>query len=364
MREAVGIGDTAEIALANACRELGLETHEVEFEVLEYGEKKKFGLFGGKPFKVRAYVQDSPAALAAEYLKKVLAGLGADKVELSVSEEENGAVITISGEGAGVVIGHHGETLDALQYLTGLVANHVRDDYYRITLNTGNYREKREKTLQALASRLAQKALATNRKYSLEPMNPYERRIIHTAVQEIEGATSWSEGTDLDRHVVIGPAAGAAARPGRDGNGRNRPVRRPSGSRSDKPRRSHPESKQERYNRPAKSEKSRTVSNAPARSVVQASEMDEVLFSAAERGEKMPTISNVLPAERTKPETVSAYQPDQDSFSAQRFGASEEDQPFRQSAAEEKTAAPEAKRPETAEKAEKLPLYGRIDLKK
>lgn len=364
MREAVGIGDTAEIALANACRELGLETHEVEFEVLEYGEKKKFGLFGGKPFKVRAYVQESPSALAADYLKKVLAGLGAEKVELSVSEEENGAVITISGDDAGIVIGHHGETLDALQYLTGLVANHVRDDYYRITLNTGNYREKREKSLQALASRLAQKALATNRKYSLEPMNPYERRIIHTAVQEIEGATSWSEGTDLDRHVVIGPAAGAAARPGRDGNDRNRAARRPSGNRSDRPRRSHPEAKPERYSHAVKPEKGRAVNNAPVRSVVQASEMDEVLFSAAERGTTMPTISDVLPAEHTNPETVSMRQPKQVSPAVQRLGALEEDQAFRQDAAEEKPVVTEAKRPETAEKAEKLPLYGRIDLKK
>ncbi|MDD6175679.1 MAG: protein jag [Firmicutes bacterium] len=353
MREAIGIGATAEIALANACQELGLETHEVEFEVLEYGEKKKFGLFGGKPFKVRAYVQDSPAALAVDYLKKVLAGLGAVRVELAVSEEENGAVITISGEDAGIVIGHHGETLDALQYLVGLVANHVRDEYYRITLNTGNYREKREKTLQALASRLARKALATNRKYSLEPMNPYERRIIHTAVQEIEGATSWSEGADLDRHVVIGPAAGAAARPGRDGNDRGRGARRSSGSRGEKARRPHPEAKPERYSHAVKPEKGRPANNAPVRSVVQASEMDEVLFSAAERGATMPTISDVAPAERAKPETVPAAAP--------VFGAADEDQVLSTPAAEEKTAAAETKRSQAAEK---VPLYGRIDLKK
>lgn len=353
MREAIGIGDTIEIAKANACKELGLEADQVEFDVLEIGEKKLFGLFGGKPYKVRAYVEDSPAAAAVDYLKKVLDGLGAKDISIEVAEEENGAVITLTGEDAGIVIGHHGETLDALQYLVGLVANHVRDDYYRITLNTGNYREKREKTLQGLASRLAQKALATNRKYSLEPMNPYERRIIHTAVQEIEGATSWSEGSDLDRHVVIGPAAGAAARPGRDGNDRrdrnNRP-RRSSGNKNDKPRRPHPENKPERYNHAVKSN-ARPNNNAPVRSVVQASEMDEVLFSAAERGTTMPTISEVQHTPHTKPETVSA----------QSFSADDGDQLI-SSAAQTISAAP-AEKPKTAE-ADKVPLYGRIDIKK
>ncbi len=360
MREAIAIGDTAEIALANACKELGLETHEVEFEVLEYGEKKKFGLFGGKPFRVRAFVKDSPAAVAVDYLKKVLAGLGANEVSLAVSEEENGAVITLTGEDAGIVIGHHGETLDALQYLVGLVANHVRDEYYRITLNTGNYREKREKTLQSLASRLAQKALATNRKYSLEPMNPYERRIIHTAVQEIEGATSWSEGADLDRHVVIGPASGPAARPGREGNERNdrSRARRPSGNRgNDKPRRAHPENKPERYQHAVKSD-SRPVSNAPVRSVVQASEMDEVLFSAAERGTTMPTISQVTHSERTVPETVSA--PTEISDGDQLF----RNAPVKEEITQAAPAAGSNSNQADAAKAEKVPLYGRIEVKK
>ena len=89
--------------------------------------------------------------------------------------------------------------------LTGLVANHVDNSYYRVTLNTGNYREKREKTLEVLARKMALKAAKTGRKSSLEPMNPYERRIIHTTVQKVNGAISWSEGEDLARHVVIGP---------------------------------------------------------------------------------------------------------------------------------------------------------------
>ena len=92
------------------------------------------------------------------------------------------------------MIGHRGETLDALQYLSGLVANHVDNSYYRITLDIGNYREKRRETLEALGKKMAAKAVRTGRNTSLEPMNPYERRIIHTAVQTVEGAKSWSEG--------------------------------------------------------------------------------------------------------------------------------------------------------------------------
>ena len=106
------------------------------------------------------------------------------------------------------MIGHRGETLEALQYLSGLVANHVDNSYYRITLDIGNYREKRRETLEALGKKMAAKAVRTGRNTSLEPMNPYERRIIHTAVQTVEGAKSWSEGEDLARHVVIGPVDG------------------------------------------------------------------------------------------------------------------------------------------------------------
>ena len=219
MKEAIGVGVTPELALEDACRQLGKESFEVKYELLEMPEKKLFGLFGGKPAKVRAYIEEAtPAQAAVEYLKKILKGLGANDIEITVEEKEDGAELTLNGEDASMVIGHHGETLSALQYLVGLVANHVQESYYRITLNTGNYREKREQTLQRLARRMAEKAVATGRRQSLEPMNPYERRIIHTAVQEIEGASSWSEGTDMNRHVVIGPAEGV--RPARNNRGR------------------------------------------------------------------------------------------------------------------------------------------------
>ena len=212
VKEAIGVGDTEVLALEDACRQLGVETYEVEFETLQRAEKKILGLFGGSKAKVRAFIKIGPADTAAQFVKDVLNAMDIDSVEVKVTEEEQGAVIDLEGEEVGSIIGRRGETLDALQYLTGLVANHVDNSYYKITINTGNYREKREKTLEILGRKLAFKAVKTGMKTSLEPMNPYERRVIHTAVQKVNGATSWSEGENLQRHVVIGPDGNAKPR--------------------------------------------------------------------------------------------------------------------------------------------------------
>lgn len=246
IREAIAQGSTAEEALANACRELGVDTTEAEFEILEMPTKKTFGLFGGKPAKVRAYVEENedPAEKAAAYLKAVLKELGLPQVAIDIQKEETGANLSLSGEDIGFIIGHRGETLDALQYLSSLVANHVDDSYYRITLDVGNYREKRKETLESLGKRMALRAVKTGRNASLEPMNPYERRIIHTAVQTVEGAKSWSEGEDLARHVVIGPEGGERPqrrndnRRGRDSDRWNRK----DGRRGPRPQRNSPAS--------------------------------------------------------------------------------------------------------------------------
>lgn len=208
IREAICTAPTIDGALDAACRELGLERGEVEFEIIDNPVKKKFGLFGGNPAKVRAYVvipDKTPAQAAVEYLEGIFDAMGIDSVEIEIDEKEDGAVITLNGEGLSCIIGRRGETLDSLQYLTGLVANRVNNDYYRITIDSGNFREKRENTLRALARRIAITAAKTGRSQSLEPMNPYERRIIHTTVHTVKGAISWSMGDDADRHVVIGP---------------------------------------------------------------------------------------------------------------------------------------------------------------
>ena len=257
IREAIAKGETVEIAFANACRELGVETTEAEFEILELPQKKTFGLFGGAPARVRAYIEEpdpvpekpekeerDPAQEAAAYLKSVLGEMGLPEATVEIRPVEAGAELVLGGDDIGFIIGHRGETLDALQYLASLVANHADGSYFRITLDVGNYREKRKETLESLGKKMAARAVKTGWNSSLEPMNPYERRIIHTAVQTVAGAKSWSEGVDQGRHVVIGPEGGERPQPrrndrrggGRNGGGRggyNDGRRRP---RSDRPR--------------------------------------------------------------------------------------------------------------------------------
>ena len=183
IKEAIGIGDNEVDALNDAKKQLGLdENAEVDFEVIQRAEKKKFGLFGGQPAKVRVTLKETPAEKAEQFLRDVLNNMKLESVVIEKKEIEGGIEFNLSGEDVGFVIGRRGETLDSLQYLTSLVANHSDNSYFKVTIDTGNYREKREKTLEILGRKLAFKAVKTGRKTNLEPMNPYERRIIHTSV--------------------------------------------------------------------------------------------------------------------------------------------------------------------------------------
>lgn len=225
IREQIGTGKTIELAVEAACEKLEISRDEAQYEVLERPKAGFLGI-GARPAKVRVYIEYTKAGRAVEYLQQVLGAMGFSDVSIDVKEEENGAVLTLSGEGLGVIIGRRGETLDALQYLAGLVANKLEGDYYRITLDSGNYREKREKTLEALAKKLALNAVKTGKSSTLEPMNPYERRIIHAAVQQVQGATSTSIGDEPNRRIVISSTvqrrpSGRPPRGGaRGGNGR------------------------------------------------------------------------------------------------------------------------------------------------
>lgn len=239
VKEAIGTGRTTEDAILDACQKIGLNRDEVEIEVLEI--PRKAGFLGLKtiPAKVRVYQEVTKADCAVAYLKDVLKEMGFPDVSINVKEEEGGAVLTLEGEGLGVIIGRRGETLDSLQYLAGLVANKLEGDYFRVTLDSGNYREKREKTLEALAKKLANNAIKTGRPSVLEPMNPYERRIIHAAVQQIPGAVSTSEGDEPNRRIIISSTTprrsergkgGYNNSIGRDSNANRRP-RRQNGDR-------------------------------------------------------------------------------------------------------------------------------------
>ena len=202
----IGKGSNIDEATQDAYNQLGITSLEdgMELEVIEQGKNKLLGLFGGKDAQVKITCKESAKEVSEKFLKEVIREMGLDNISIESKEEKDGIVFDIEGEDVGFIIGRRGETLDALQYLTCLVANHVDNSYQRVMINTGDYREKREKTLEALGRKLAIKCVKTGKRQVLEPMNPYERRIIHTAVQKVNGATSWSEGESINRHVVIG----------------------------------------------------------------------------------------------------------------------------------------------------------------
>lgn len=205
-KEAIGIGEDVIKAKEDACLKLGVDPldEKVEFEIIENSSKKVLGIFGGKKAKVKVTIKETAQEVSKDFLNTVIKLMGLDSVTVTQKETDKGIEFDVEGEDVGFVIGRRGETLDALQYLTTLATNRVDSSYKRITINTGNYREKREKTLEILGKKMALKCVKTGKKQSLEPMNPYERRIIHTAVQKVNGAISWSEGESINRHVVIG----------------------------------------------------------------------------------------------------------------------------------------------------------------
>lgn len=207
-----------EEAKAMAAEEFGAEESKISFTVLEEPKKGLFGKVKGDA-RVEA-VLDTPASkadIAGEYIKAILKNMGIDN-EISIKEEEDGAVIDILGDTTGAVIGRRGETLDAIQYLASMAANRIDKEYYRISVDCCGYREKRRVILEELAAKIAKTVLRTGRTSTLEPMNPYERRIIHSAIADIEGVTSRSVGDEPYRKVMIAPTN---PRPRRDGGYRD-----------------------------------------------------------------------------------------------------------------------------------------------
>lgn len=298
IKEARGFGSDVTEAQENARIQLGAGPEDdVHFEIITQSRKKILGLFGGCKAEVRAYIElpegkpprekrepknnrkpaqakaqktvsrpakqekeikpietenavdyskavdvaslpaDSKAVKAVKYLERIFEGLGCADLKIRVLERENGATIIFEGDGVGTVIGRRGENLDSLQYLASLAANNG-GGYYKVSLDVGNYRERREGALSSLAMRISQQVIKSGRSRALEPMNPYERRIIHTVVQGIDGVASSSVGSGPSRRVVIFPEGGDAnqssAKPYGDrrrdnrGKGRHGADRRPS----------------------------------------------------------------------------------------------------------------------------------------
>ena len=205
-KEIIVTAKTVEDAKEKAALELGVSVENIEFTVLEEGKRGFLGI-GASDAKVSAVYTLGGADIALEFIRKVVADMELNlTVEKKVSE--NGDVlITADGEGAGSLIGHHGETLDSLQYLANLAANKKvkgeKRDYVKVTLDIEGYRAKREDALRALARRMAAKVVKYKKSVMLEPMNPYERRIIHSEIQGIAGVSTNSIGSENNRRVVM-----------------------------------------------------------------------------------------------------------------------------------------------------------------
>ncbi len=196
-------GKTIDEAVNAALTELNASREDVEIEVINEGKRGILGL-GAENAVVRIKMEESPLHKAGKYVKSIMDNFGIETT-LNSSFEDETVNIEIVGDSdaVGKVIGRRGDTLDALQYLTSLVVNKNEEDYIRVTIDTENYRGKREETLIKLAKRMAGQVSRSRKSVTLEPMNPNERRIIHSALQEYRNITTYSTGKDPNRSIVI-----------------------------------------------------------------------------------------------------------------------------------------------------------------
>lgn len=196
-------GKTVEDAVMEAAIKLETTSDKLDYEILEKGSSGFLGI-GSKPAKIKARKLMETVDRVEEFLADVFAAMQIDaKIEITENKEENTMNVDLSGEDMGVLIGKRGQTLDSLQYLTNRVANKMQDGYVRVKLDTEDYRRRRKETLENLAKNIASKVKRTRRTVALEPMNPYERRIIHSALQNDKFVSTKSEGEEPFRHVVI-----------------------------------------------------------------------------------------------------------------------------------------------------------------
>ena len=205
MKSVIKVARTIDDAVKEAVEELNVSESDIEFEVLEEPSKGLLGLIGRKDATVRVTVTNNSEEMAENLLREILLGMDIEG-DFSIEKKENAIYIEIneiSSSDMGIVIGKRGNTLDAIQYILSLHVNKDREDYVRVFLDAKGYRNKRERTLRQLAGNMAKKTKRTKRPIKLEPMNPYERRIIHSALQNTEGITTYSEGEDPYRRVVI-----------------------------------------------------------------------------------------------------------------------------------------------------------------
>lgn len=194
---------TLDDAITEACQKFTVTSDKLEYEVIDEGKSGLLGI-GAKPAVIKVRVKSSMEDKAKDFLNDVFAAMDLTVVcDVKYDDVENTMDIELSGDEMGILIGKRGQTLDSLQYLVSLVVNKDVENYIRVKVDTENYRKRRKDTLENLAKNISYKVKRTKRPVSLEPMNPYERRIIHSALQNDRYVTTYSEGEEPFRHVVV-----------------------------------------------------------------------------------------------------------------------------------------------------------------
>jgi spoIIIJ-associated protein len=225
-------GKTTEEAVEKALKLLSAGMSEVTVDIVDAGSKGFLG-FGQKPAKVVVKLKDDPVRAAKRFIREVSTAMGLD-ITVDASLSDKTLSIDLKGQNIGVLIGKHGQTLDSLQYLTNLVVNKNKENYVSVLIDTENYRAKRKETLEALARNMAKKVRQTKRPVRLEPMSPSERRVIHAALQGEKQISTFSEGVEPFRNVVISfkRETGITSSNERSGEGQQREGKKPYVSRS------------------------------------------------------------------------------------------------------------------------------------
>lgn len=202
MKQVEKIGRTVDEAIALALQELNVNREKVNIEVLDEGNKGIFGIFGGKESRVRVTIKNDAIDRAERFLKDLFSAMKID-VDIDCIETSDSLEIILNGDKMGILIGRRGENLDALQYLVSIIVNKGEKEFIRVVLDSENYRQKRKETLIKLANRLAAKVARDRKNITLEPMNPYERRIIHSALQNNKYVETSSIGEEPNRRIIV-----------------------------------------------------------------------------------------------------------------------------------------------------------------
>ena len=220
-------GKTIEEAVENACNELGLSREEISSEVVEMGSKGFLGI-GAKDCVVKVTYTPDFCAAAREYLEGLFEKLGIEDAAMDITCEKDTVNIQVTGEDANVLLKNHGESVDALQLLISLLVNREGEDYLKVSFNVNDYKEKTKTRLEALALKTAGQVVRNRRKVTLPPMTSFQRRIIHSKLQDYKDVTTYSVGEDPSRRVVVSYCGADGPAPRKDGN---RSPRRDGGNR-------------------------------------------------------------------------------------------------------------------------------------